>query len=110
MSSHASWEVADDLSTHLVIRDVGLHDRQLTITNDAEWIVEQCGGQLMHPAGKRLFVYDSNGDLDEFVWKVVEVQARYGTYNAARFVAFKLCPVDHHRDLPAWLAEQEEEE
>ncbi len=110
MSPHASYEIVDNLWTHLVIRDVGLHDRQLTITNDAEWIVEQLGARLMHPEGKRLFVYDSSGDLDEFIWKVVEVQARYGTYNAARFVAFKLCPVRHYHDLRAWLAEQEEEE
>lgn len=110
MSSHASWEVAGDLSTHLVIRDVGFYDRHLTITNDAEWVVEQLGSKLMHPEDKRLFVYDSSGDLDEFVWEAIEVQARYGTYNSTLFVAFKSCPIDHHMYLPAWLAEQEEEE
>ncbi len=108
MSQHASYEIVDSLSTHLVIRDVGFHDRQLTITNDAEWVVEQLGSKLMHPEGKRLFVYDSSGDLDEFTWEAIEVQARYGTYSTALFVAFKHCPLDHHRDLPAWLAEQED--
>ena len=105
MSRHATYEVVADLSTHLVLRDVGFHARQLTITNDAEWVVEQLGSKLMDPEGKRLFVYDSVGDLDEFIWKVVEIEARYGTYNVAQFVAFQRCPVDHHRDLYAWLIE-----
>lgn len=106
MSRHASWEVVDDHPTHLVVQDVGFHDRQLTITNDAEWVVEQLSGKLLHPSGKRLFVYDSNGDLDEFIWHAVEVEARYGTYPSARFVKFRHCPLTHHRDLPRWLAAQ----
>lgn len=106
MSRHASWEVVDDHPTHLVVQDVGFHDRQLTITNDAEWVVEQLTGKLLEPPGKRLFVYDSLGDLDEFIWKPVEVQARYGVYWEARFVNFKHCPIEHHRDLSRWLAEQ----
>ena len=106
MSQHASYEIVDSLSTHLVIRDVGFHDRQLTITNDAEWVVEQLGSKLMHPEGKRLFVYDSSGNLDEFIWETIEVQAQYGTYTNALFVAFRDCPVDHHRDLVRWMMDQ----
>ena len=106
MSRHATYEVIDDLSTHLVIRDVGFHDRQLTITNDAEWVVEQLTSKLVAD-DKRLFVYDSNGDLDEFIWHVVQVKARYGSYPSALFVRFKYCPINHHLDLPEWLRQEE---
>lgn len=49
----------------LVIKDVGPWDQFMTVTNAAEWVVEQLVQQGKLPPGRRLWCYDSNGDLDE---------------------------------------------
>jgi hypothetical protein len=52
----------------LVIRDLGPWDQYMTITNAAEFVVEELfeAGLLDN---RRLFYYDSEGDLDELVIK-----------------------------------------
>jgi len=64
MNRHAHYEVVDDRADALVIRDLGPWDRHMTVTNDAEWVVEQLASRL---AGRRLFYYDSDGELDELI-------------------------------------------
>lgn len=51
------------------IRDVGPWDRHLTVTNDAEKVVETLILQGLLPAGRRLFYYDSDGVLEEILVK-----------------------------------------
>lgn len=48
----------------LVIRDLGPWDRHPTVTNDAESVVRELEPIL---SGRRLFYYDSTGQLDELV-------------------------------------------
>jgi hypothetical protein len=66
MSRHAAFTTLSGLSTPecLVIEDVGDHSRQLTVTNDAEWVVEQIATMLN---GRRLEYIDSEGNRDEIV-------------------------------------------
>ncbi len=64
MRRSSDFEVVHDESNDksLVIRDL---DRGgMSVTNDAENVVECLAGELR---GRRLFYYDSNGQLDELV-------------------------------------------
>lgn len=51
----------------LVIRDVGPWDRYQTVTNAVELVVKQLTALEFLHDGRRLFYYDSSGDLDEIV-------------------------------------------
>ena len=51
----------------LVIRDIGPWDRDLSVTNDAENVVARLAADGRLPKGRRLFYYDSDGQLDELV-------------------------------------------
>lgn len=99
----ATFEVVDRSAKHLVIRDVGMWDRQLTITNDAEGVVGRLDKGSMLGRGMRLFVYDSEGDLDEFKLRFERRVGVGGEYFVAVFDGFKHCPAAHHGDLPALL-------
>ena len=75
MAQHAQYEyVNSNQSDRVVIRDIGNHTKQLTITNDAEWIVEKLFPILM---GRRLFYFDSEGDLSELL---VNEYGKFGGY------------------------------
>lgn len=50
----------------LILRDIGPWDRYMTITNAAEWVVEDCIKRcLLAPNGTRLLYYDSENELSE---------------------------------------------
>jgi len=62
------YEIVEDIKGKpLVIRDIGPWDEHRSVTNDAENVVQRLvyGGFL--PPGRRLFYYDSIGDLDEIL-------------------------------------------
>jgi hypothetical protein len=63
--------IEDDLLQEepLVIQDVGPWDRHLTVTNDAEWVVEQLVREGHLPPGRRLFYIDTDGQKDELLVK-----------------------------------------
>ena len=51
----------------VVIRDTG-HDRgRMSVTNDAESVVSRLRGLCVLRPGRRLFYYDSEGELDEIL-------------------------------------------
>lgn len=60
MTQHAQFEIASMTETVVTLRDLGPHTSHLTVTNDAEWVVEQVAGCLR---GRRLEYYDSEGEL-----------------------------------------------
>lgn len=76
---HAQWEIVSANTESLTIRDIG-HEVGPSITNDAEWVVEQLADQLI---GRRLYYYDSMGRLDEI------------THERQRFTGFKPGPGSH---------------
>jgi hypothetical protein len=66
MGRHANFSIVLDSAGRLVIRDDGPWDKHYTVTNDAEWVVEQVAARLNDRA---LFYFDSEGDLDRLLVK-----------------------------------------
>lgn len=63
--SHANFEIVSSLPDRVIIRDLG---GAMSVTNDAEWVVSQLVDESFPgPSNRRLFYYDSMGDLDEIV-------------------------------------------
>ena len=62
MGRPARYAVIEDTAERLVIRDLGPWDIHLSVTNDAENVVEDLAIRLK---GRRLFYIDSEGDKDE---------------------------------------------
>jgi hypothetical protein len=58
-----------DGSDPLVIKDIGRGSRQMSVTNDAEGVVERLLRDGRLQPGQRLFYYDSEGGLDEMLVK-----------------------------------------
>lgn len=73
----AQFEIIAETPEALRIRDIGdLHS--MTVTNDAEAVVDSLMGSGRLRSGMRLEYYDSDGQLDEIV------------FNEAGFVGFQL--------------------
>lgn len=66
MIRRANYEVIVDNKDRLVLKDIGPWDQYLTITNASETVVEELIERLN---GRRLFYYDSYGNLDEILIK-----------------------------------------
>lgn len=68
MSNHANYAIvlAESNDERLVIRDIGPHHLFKTVTNDVEHVVMNLALYPPgHLTGRRLFYYDSDGQLDE---------------------------------------------
>lgn len=63
---HARFSILRETPKTLYLRDDGPWDSHPTITNDAEWVVEQVAGRL---GGRALLYYDSDNMLDELLVK-----------------------------------------
>lgn len=64
--NHANFFIVNTTPEALTIQDGGPWDVHPTITNDAEWVVEQ---MVRHLNGRRLFYIDSEGDRGELLVK-----------------------------------------
>jgi hypothetical protein len=64
MSRHAQWETVAITPEKILLRDLGPHDQFLTITNDAEHVVETLAPTI---GNRRLLYYDSDNALTEIV-------------------------------------------
>lgn len=60
----ARIHIVEQTAKALLIHDVGPWDRHPTVTNDAENVVDYLLPLLQ---GRRLFYFDSEGDLDELL-------------------------------------------
>ena len=66
MSPRADFSILKNVPGEpLVILDRNLGN--MSVTNDAENVVESLAREGMLPAGRRLFYYDSEGRLDEIL-------------------------------------------
>jgi hypothetical protein len=105
---HASFYVETDACDRIVIRDLGPWDEHPTVTNDAEWVVSQ----LVPLVGsRRLYYYDSEGELDELVIRggrfagfapgprTAEEPGRYAGEIARDY---SITDAELERDLDAW--------
>ncbi len=67
MKAESRYEIVSDVpGDPLIIRDVGHKDHK-TVTNDAENVVSDLVANGFLPAGRRLYYYDSEGQLDELI-------------------------------------------
>ena len=64
MGSPANFELIEETGTHLLIRDVGPWSAHFTVTNDAEGVCRRLAPRLN---GRRLFYFDSLGELGELI-------------------------------------------
>lgn len=64
-SREANYQVVESTDERIVLRDVGPWDRYMTITNAAESVVAGLGDI----GNRRVFYYDSEGELTELVVK-----------------------------------------
>lgn len=62
----ARYSIAKETATSLTIRDESRRFGTMTVTNDAEAVVEHLADQRLID-GRRLFYYDSEDQLDELV-------------------------------------------
>jgi hypothetical protein len=60
----ANYRVTNETDEYIQLVDVGPHDQYKTITNAAEWVVQQMVPRLK---GRKLYYEDSNGDVDQLV-------------------------------------------
>lgn len=69
MKALSRYEIVSDVAGEpLIIRDVGHMDHK-SITNDAANVVADLVSNEYLPAGRRLYYYDSQGQLDELIVK-----------------------------------------
>lgn len=66
MNRHARYRIIKENAEAILFRDIGPWSQHLTVTNDAEYVVEQLAPRL---GARRLFYYDSEGDLTELLIK-----------------------------------------
>lgn len=64
--NHANFFIVNQDAEKITIQDGGPWEVHLTITNDAEWVVEQ---MARHLNGRRLFYIDSEGDRGQLLVK-----------------------------------------
>ena len=70
MGRKANFDVLENIPGNpLVIRDIGPWDKHLSVTNDAEGVVELLVKSGLLDNNRRLFYYDTNNNLDELVIK-----------------------------------------
>ena len=78
MTGHANFQMlfheTDD--SKVTISDIGPHTTHKTITNDVEWVCGQLKELGFLKPGRRLFYYDSAGELSELL------------HNGERFIGF----------------------
>ena len=65
MGKHAQYIIIEDGPNKIVLKDIGPWDKYLTITNDAEYIVNQLHLTNRLSFDKQLLYYDSEGELTE---------------------------------------------
>ena len=66
MGRQANFYIVSETQDRVVFEDLGPWDKHLTITNDAENVVERLLPKLK---GRKLLYYDSAGELAELVIK-----------------------------------------
>ncbi len=65
VNKEANYMIRDRTDERIVLQDIGPWDEFMTITNAAEWVIESLGDI----GGRRVFYYDSDGELTELLVK-----------------------------------------
>lgn len=62
----AKYEILESGNDRVVLKDVG-GDGYATVTNAAEWVIEELFVNGVLKNGQRLFYWDTDGNLDELL-------------------------------------------
>ena len=65
----ALWEIKEDSAEYILIKDSGNHKQILTITNDAEKVVNDLWKNKHLIPNKKIFYIDSEKLIDELLWE-----------------------------------------
>jgi hypothetical protein len=77
---HANWKFIGATEKDVKLQDIGPWDKHLSITNDPEWVTDQC---IKMGLGKRKLIYlDTNNDWTELL------------HDGTRFTGFNLPKAD----------------
>jgi len=87
MEHKANYRIVLQVKDFVLIQDIGPWDHYLTITNAAERVVTDliAGGKIQH--GQRLFYLDSDKEMDEIEFNVVDGFQRFHCLNPKDEVA-----------------------
>lgn len=81
MSRKSNYRILEDVKGRpLLIEDVGPWNVFMSVTNNAEAVVEELVGAGKLPEGRRLLYIDSDGQMDEIV------------ISGGKFLSFKPAP------------------
>ena len=71
MNEHATFKIVKQDEDSILIFDIGPWSKYPTITNDADWVVQELYNYhyLYNDKVKRLFYIDSEGDKSELLHK-----------------------------------------
>lgn len=64
MAGSANYRLVNETDEFILIEDIGPHDQYKTITNAAEWVVEQLVPRLK---GRKLYYIDSDHQTDQLL-------------------------------------------
>jgi len=70
----SNWTVEEVNDQHITLRDLGPWDEYMTITNDIESVIKDLSSSI---AGRRVFYYNNNEELNEVVIKNGEFSGFY---------------------------------
>jgi hypothetical protein len=68
-SNKAHYQIYEANDDRIVIEDIGPWDRYMTVTNAAESVIEELGKQYGGIGKRRVFYYDSEGEMTELLVK-----------------------------------------
>jgi hypothetical protein len=64
---HANFKIMEQRENFVIIKDIGPWDKHISVTNDAEWVVQRLFRDNDIIEGQKLFYIDSEGQADEIL-------------------------------------------
>lgn len=87
MSDRANYNVILQVRDFVLIKDLGPHDQYLTITNGAESVVRELVSNGKIQSGQRLFYLDSEGEMSEIEFHVIDGFQRFSALQETDAIA-----------------------
>lgn len=71
MRNHAKFDIIENTNISLLIKDIGNHTQNLTITNDVEYVINDLFKSKKLKINQKLFYIDSDNIKSEIIWEPV---------------------------------------
>ena len=69
MTKRSNYKIASSDCSTVILRDVGPHDKYLTVTNDAENVVRDIHRKGLLSSSQDLYYFDTEGELTELIYE-----------------------------------------